>query len=72
MEDHTMRHFRDFWYSDLLDRSTENDNPFKVDNLFNEKTRDIISNHKTAPIADDKLKVLNELREKWEKGLSEY
>jgi trimethylamine---corrinoid protein Co-methyltransferase len=66
---HTLANFRRFWHSDIFLRNrltgTEEDEKESVNDRINRKTREIIENHEVEPVADDVLKELDELENKW-------
>ncbi len=63
---HTYTHFKEMWYSELLDRTKDKDVPI-LNEKINAKTKEIIENHKCEPLPDEILKDVEKLKEKWEK-----
>jgi trimethylamine--corrinoid protein Co-methyltransferase len=61
--DHTYRHFREFWYPELLDRSMEGETP-ELKHKVREKVRAILRDHEDLPlpgeIADDLERLTSE------------
>lgn len=51
-EDHTYRHFRSFWYPELLDRSMESETP-DLREKVREKLREILEHHRAEPLPRD-------------------
>ena len=62
-EEHTFKHFREVWYSNLFDRSDQATWLEQGGRRFQERLREqTLQNmeHRTAPLPDDKLKALGE------------
>ena len=66
-EEHTVKHFRDFWFPGLFDRSMSDENAPKqtFEERLREKTIEIMQTHKPKLLPDDITKEL----ERIEKGL---
>jgi len=66
-EDHTLRHFRNFWMPTLFDRSVTEQGKLgpSLSEKLNEKARQVIEKHEVPPLADEKVKELRELEKKW-------
>ena len=62
---HTMRHFKEIWYSDLFDRSMTQETSVSVNEKVNQKAKEIIEKHQAEPLAADKTKLLNEIEAQW-------
>ncbi len=68
-EDHTMQHFRGFWYPQVFDRSRttvwlEAGAP-QVGDVLNQRTREILETHTVEPLPDSVLQQLAEREKKW-------
>jgi trimethylamine--corrinoid protein Co-methyltransferase len=67
-EDHTLRHFRNVWYSDLFDRSIQDTWVKKGKKQFadrlEEKTRKLLK-HEPAPLPDDVRTEISKMAKRW-------
>lgn len=66
--EHTHRHFKEMWYSEYFDRSRE-DSSISVNEKINNKTKEIIENHRPEPLGDDKMQIVNEFAAKWQRSV---
>lgn len=64
---HTMRHFKEIWYSSLFDRSMAQETPVSVGKKVNQKVKEIIEKHQVEPLPADKMKLLAEIEANWAK-----
>ncbi len=64
-EEHTLKHFRNFWNPTLFERSTAKTQGKTIDKKLNEKAIDIIENYEVPELDKDKKKALLELEKKW-------
>lgn len=63
-EEHTFKHFRDFWYPELLDRTmTGGDKPIKE--KINSKLDEIIKTHELPVLDEERMREIGKLEEKW-------
>ena len=68
-ENHTLKHFRDFWSPTYFTRPALDGKAHKdLLEALNEKVLDIEKNHEVPPLEEDKVKALEELEKKWLKG----
>jgi trimethylamine--corrinoid protein Co-methyltransferase len=51
-DDHTYRHFKEFWYPELLDRSMEGETP-ELKEKVREKLRAVLEHHRVEPLPKD-------------------
>jgi trimethylamine--corrinoid protein Co-methyltransferase len=67
-EEHTYKHFRDFWQPNIFDRSVmqkgELGGPTLSEKL-NKKAIEVIENHEVPPLEKEKVDQLLELEKKW-------
>lgn len=67
--DHTLANFRRFWHSDVFLREGLSglgcEDPDRVRDRINSKTRTIVESHQVEPLADEVLQELEHLEEKW-------
>ena len=69
-EDHTLKHFRNFWSPDVFDRTITRDSVTKdCEQLLNEKTIEILRTHKPKTLPDDMVKELKKMEEGWFKRI---
>ena len=59
-EDHTYKHFREFWYPELLDRSMEDETP-ELKEKVREKLERILKTHKVEPLGEEFTAELDKL-----------
>jgi len=68
-EDHTYAHFKDVWYSDLFDRSIQQEwiahGEKEFEERLREKTRRVME-HTPTPLPDDVLAEMEKMAEHWE------
>jgi len=67
-EEHTLRHFRDVWYSRLFDRTMYAQWLERGGKLFDERLRDLTQRamaHKPAPLPPEVLKELERMAKRW-------
>jgi len=66
-ENHTLRHFRENWYPDLMDRgdydSWATKGKKRLSQVVNEKVRDILATYQPAPLEDDVKVALSDIIE---------
>ncbi len=65
VEDHTMRHFREFWMPTLFDRSTAKVSESTITEKLNKKAKEIIETHVVPELDKDKKDAILELEKKW-------
>jgi trimethylamine--corrinoid protein Co-methyltransferase len=67
-EDHTLRHFKAVWYSDLFDRSIHemwlSQGAKRFEQRLREKTERVMQ-HQPAPLPEDVLKEMGHMAERW-------
>jgi trimethylamine--corrinoid protein Co-methyltransferase len=68
---HTLRHFREIWYSDIYDHSMNQDTPLPVNEKIIQKTKEIIEKHEAEPLSSEKVKIIKEFENKWIKVYTE-
>jgi len=64
-EEHTLKHFRNFWQPNIFDRSTSKVSEKSITEKLNEKAKDIIENYEVPELDKDKKKAIIELEKKW-------
>jgi trimethylamine--corrinoid protein Co-methyltransferase len=68
-EDHTYAHFKDVWYSDLFDRSIQQEwvaqGEKQFDERLREKTKQVMA-HEPTPLPDEVLVEMEKMAEHWE------
>ena len=65
-EDHTLRHFREFWNPKVFDRSFENEKEAKdCEDLLNQKTIKILETHQPKPLSEELVKELKRVEKSW-------
>lgn len=68
-EDHTLRHFKDVWYSNLFDRSINEmwlaDGAKRFEQRLRDKTERVMQ-HQAAPLAKDVLQEMDRMAQHWE------
>jgi trimethylamine--corrinoid protein Co-methyltransferase len=68
-EDHTLKHFRDVWYSDLFDRSVHETwllaGAKRFDQRLREKTEKLMQ-HQPAALPDDVLQEMERMAQHWQ------
>lgn len=64
-EEHTLKHFRNFWQPNIFDRSTAKVSEKSITEKLNEKAKDIIENYEVPELDKDKKKAIIELEKKW-------
>jgi trimethylamine--corrinoid protein Co-methyltransferase len=76
-EDHTLEHFKNFWFPTLADRtrlSTDQDSVSvkHAEDLLNEKTRMILETHQPKLLPEEVIAEIKRIEESWFKksGLS--
>lgn len=62
---HTLRHFKEIWYSDIYDHSMNQSIPVPVNEQILQKTREIIEKHEPAPLSSEKVNIIKEFEQKW-------
>ena len=69
-EDHTYRHFRECWYSDLFDRGTyerwETQGRMRLSDRINRRVIEILEQHESQPLPDKTASELDAMEESWE------
>ncbi|MGD8490785.1 MAG: trimethylamine methyltransferase family protein [Anaerolineae bacterium] len=68
-EDHTLKHFRDVWYSDLFDRSVHEVWLSKGGQRFEQRLRDKtekLMQHQPEPLPEDVLQEMERMAQHWE------
>ena len=68
MEDHTMRYFKEIWYSKLFDRSNMNQWRAKGKPEFHERLHDVTETfmrHEPAPLPDEVIREIDRMAEHW-------
>lgn len=69
-ERHTLKHFRNFWFPNVFDRSMSRDSKTKnCEQLLNEKTVEILRSHKPEPMPDEMIKELKKMEQGWFKQI---
>ena len=67
-EDHTLKHFRDVWYSDLFDRSIYatwlSAGAKRFEQRLQEKTEEVMR-HQPSPLPDDVLREMECIAQSW-------
>jgi len=70
-EEHTVRHFRNWWYPELLDRKTYEDwvnsGRKSYGNRLRDKLSDILRNHRPSLLPSGTVKELDEFESEWGK-----
>lgn len=74
-EEHTLRHFRNFWVPTVLDRTMSVSDSMEkrsvhCEDLLNQKTLEILETHKPDPLPDDVLQEIKKVEESWFKSLN--
>lgn len=66
-EDHTLKHFRNFWRPKLFNRKEQQPGEaiLAFSERLNQKARQIIETYEVPPLSDDKVKELRKLEKKW-------
>ena len=71
-ENHTVRHFKEFWYPRVFDRRRTalwiEDGEPEFKDALNKRTRDILETHTAEPLPDTVLDELAEQEKKWMPG----
>lgn len=62
---HTLRHFREIWYSDIYDRSMNQNMSLSVNEKVNQKAKEIIEKHEAEPLMPENVKIIKEFENKW-------
>lgn len=62
---HTLSHFRKIWYSDIYDRSMNQDMSLSVNEKINQKAKEIIEKHEVEPLMPENVKIIKEFENKW-------
>jgi trimethylamine--corrinoid protein Co-methyltransferase len=64
-EAHTLRHFREVWYNDLLDRKNYEgwleEGCLTMGDRLNQRVKDILHSHRPEPLPEDCQQVLREM-----------
>jgi trimethylamine--corrinoid protein Co-methyltransferase len=69
-ESHTLKHFRNFWFPSVFDRSMTRDSETRdCEQLLNEKTLSILRTHQPKSMPDDLIKELKKMEERWFKRI---
>jgi trimethylamine--corrinoid protein Co-methyltransferase len=64
--DHTYRHFREFWMPTIFDRSfTKTEEAKDCEELLNQKTIKILKTHEPKQLPDDLVKELKKIEKTW-------
>ena len=73
--EHTLRHFREFWYTGLFDRSRyeiwARGDRLSLSERLNRKVQQVLATHEVEPLADDITRELAELEKKWRQKAEE-
>ena len=73
--EHTLRHFREFWYPGLFDRSRYDiwakGGRLSLSERLNRKVQQVLATHEVEPLADDITRELAELEKKWRQKAEE-
>lgn len=64
-EEHTLKHFRNFWVPTLFDRSTAKASDKTITEKLNQKAKEIIETYEVPELDKDKKKAILELEKKW-------
>jgi trimethylamine--corrinoid protein Co-methyltransferase len=65
---HTFKHFREIWYSDIMDRTIGEKVP-TANQKIKHKTKEIIEKHQPETTFNDKSKLIKEIEEDWIKSI---
>ncbi|MFC2062893.1 trimethylamine methyltransferase family protein [Chloroflexota bacterium] len=74
-EEHTAKHFLNFWVPKVFDRSvSKNDDENNCEELLKNRTIEILETHQPKPLPEDVLKELRKIEKAWLQrvGLAEY
>ena len=67
VEDHTLKHFRNFWHPRLFSRRVQQPGKSEpsLSERLNKKAKEIIETHEVPALSEDKRKALLDLEKKW-------
>lgn len=73
-ENHTLKHFRNFWSPKIFDRTAGDADTRDCDQLLNERTLQLLETHQPKPLSKELLKELKQRESSWLKdvGLDAY
>ena len=70
LENHTLKHFRNFWFPSIFDRSMARNSGTKdCEQLLNDKTINILRTHKPKRMPNDLVRELKKMEEGWFKRM---